>query len=91
MDVFEPVREPVVVPEPEGVLAEPWSPGKVWRLGALFGPAAIVASVSIGAGETIVVVKTGSWAGYNLAVARTGQYAHQRRVRDVSAGALLGR
>ena len=35
-------------------------------LGALFGPAAIVASVSIGAGETIVVVKTGSWAGYNL-------------------------
>ena len=66
MDVSEPLRELVVVPEPEGVLAEPWSPGKLWRLGALFGPAAIVASVSIGAGETIVVVKTGSWAGYNL-------------------------
>jgi Mn2+/Fe2+ NRAMP family transporter len=33
---------------------------------ALFGPAAIVTSVSIGAGETIVVVKAGSWAGYSL-------------------------
>ena len=30
------------------------------------GPAAIVASVSIGAGETIVVVRTGAWASYDL-------------------------
>ena len=29
-----------------------------------FGPAAIVASVSIGAGETIVVVRAGAWARY---------------------------
>ena len=36
------------------------------RLSAVFGPAAILASVSIGAGETIVVVQTGSWAGYEL-------------------------
>jgi Mn2+/Fe2+ NRAMP family transporter len=66
MDANKPLNKPVVIPEPEGVLAEPWSLGKLWRLAAFFGPAAIVASVSIGAGETIVVVKTGSWAEYNL-------------------------
>ena len=33
---------------------------------AVFGPAAIVASVAIGAGETIIVVRAGSWAGYDL-------------------------
>ena len=59
-------RQPVTIPEPSGVLAEPWSMGKLRRMAALFGPAAIVASVSIGAGETIIVVKAGSWAGYNL-------------------------
>lgn len=58
--------DPIVIPEPTGLLAEPWSIGKLWQMVGLFGPAAIVASVSIGAGETIVVVKTGSWAGYNL-------------------------
>jgi Mn2+/Fe2+ NRAMP family transporter len=66
MAEIAPLREPIDIPEPAGVLAEPWSPVKLLRLAALFGPAAIVASVSIGAGETIVVVKTGSWAGYNL-------------------------
>jgi Mn2+/Fe2+ NRAMP family transporter len=59
-------RQTVAIPEPSGVLAEPWSVGKLWRLAVLFGPAAIVASVSIGAGETIIVVKAGSWAGYDL-------------------------
>jgi Mn2+/Fe2+ NRAMP family transporter len=59
-------HHPVTIPEPSGAVAEPWSFGKLWRMAALFGPAAIVASVSIGAGETIVVVKTGSWAQYNL-------------------------
>ncbi len=54
------------IPEPTGVLAERWSLGKLFRLAALFGPAAILASVSIGAGETIVVVQVGSWAGYEL-------------------------
>jgi len=33
---------------------------------ALFGPAASVASVAIGAGETIVVVRCGSWFAYDL-------------------------
>lgn len=59
-------RQPIEIPEPSGVLAEPWSLGKIGRLAALFGPAAIVASVSIGAGETIVVVQAGSWGGYSL-------------------------
>ncbi|MGD9632581.1 MAG: hypothetical protein AB7G28_09295 [Pirellulales bacterium] len=59
-------QNPITIPEPTGVLAEPWSLGKLFRLSALFGPAAILASVSIGAGETIVVVQTGSWAGYQL-------------------------
>lgn len=31
-----------------------------------FGPAAIVASVSIGAGETILAARAGAWAGYDL-------------------------
>jgi Mn2+/Fe2+ NRAMP family transporter len=58
--------DPITIPEPGGVLAEPWSLSKVRRMAALFGPAAIVASVAIGAGETIVVVQAGSWAGYSL-------------------------
>ena len=49
-----------------GPLAEPWSPGKLVRLLGMFGPAAVLASVSIGAGETIVVVRTGAWMGYGL-------------------------
>jgi Mn2+/Fe2+ NRAMP family transporter len=80
-------QPPVAIPEPSGVLAEPWSLGKVWRLAVLFGPAAIVASVSIGAGETIVVVRAGSWAGYDLLwliVAST-------LVKGVCATYLLGR
>jgi Mn2+/Fe2+ NRAMP family transporter len=59
-------RDAIEIPEPSGLIAEPWSMSKAWRLARMFGPAAIVASVSIGAGETIVVVKTGSWAGYDL-------------------------
>ena len=46
--------------------AEPWSLKKIIALASVFGPAAIVASVSIGAGETIVVVRAGAWAGYDL-------------------------
>ena len=49
-----------------GPFAEPWSLKKIAGLAAVFGPAAIVASVSIGAGETIVVVRAGAWAEYNL-------------------------
>jgi Mn2+/Fe2+ NRAMP family transporter len=58
--------DPVEIPQPTGVVIEPWSAGKLWHVLRLFGPAAIVASVSIGSGETIVVVKAGSWAGYSL-------------------------
>ena len=54
------------VPPVDGVFAEPWSLKKVTGLFAVFGPAAIVASVAIGAGETIVVVRAGAWAGYGL-------------------------
>jgi Mn2+/Fe2+ NRAMP family transporter len=57
---------PVDPPPAAGAVAEPWSLGKLWRLLGSFGPAAVVASVSIGAGETIVVVRTGAWTGYGL-------------------------
>ncbi len=56
----------IVPTETGGVHAEPWSAGKIGRLFTLFGPAAIVASVAIGAGETIVVVRGGSWFAYDL-------------------------
>ncbi len=58
--------EKVTIPELGGVFTERWSLSKVGRMMAMFGPAAVVASVAIGAGETIVVVRAGSWAGYNL-------------------------
>lgn len=57
---------PISIPEPGGVFAQPWSPNKVWGMLRVFGPAAIVASLGIGAGETIVVVRAGSWSGYDL-------------------------
>ncbi len=56
----------VDIPPISGVFGESWSPKKLLGLLAVFGPAAIVASVSIGAGETIVVVRAGAWAGYRL-------------------------
>ena len=56
--------EPVDIPPITGPYAEPWSLKKIIALASVFGPAAIVASVSIGAGETIVVVRAGAWAGY---------------------------
>jgi Mn2+/Fe2+ NRAMP family transporter len=58
--------EKVTIPEPAGIFTQPWSRKKLFGLLAVFGPAAIVASVAIGAGETIVVVRTGAWAGYGL-------------------------
>ena len=56
----------VEIPKPQGVFTESWSLKKLFGLLAVFGPAAIVASVAIGAGETIVVVRAGAWAGYGL-------------------------
>ena len=54
------------IPKLEGIFSEPWSWKKLIGLLGVFGPAAIVASVAIGAGETIVVVSAGAWAGYDL-------------------------
>ncbi len=58
--------EKLEIPAPNGVFQEAWSGKKIIGLMKVFGPAAIVASVSIGAGETIVVVRAGSWAAYDL-------------------------
>lgn len=57
---------PIEVPAPGGIFAQPWSLRKMMGLMGVFGPAAIVASVSVGAGETIVVVSAGAWTGYGL-------------------------
>jgi Mn2+/Fe2+ NRAMP family transporter len=56
----------VEFPLPDPLFTAPWSLKKLLGLLAVFGPAAILASVSIGAGETIVVVRAGAWAGYGL-------------------------
>lgn len=58
--------EKVDIPSVTGPFSEPWSLKKIFALASVFGPAAIVASVSIGAGETIVVVRAGAWASYDL-------------------------
>ena len=56
----------LTVPEPEGVYSEPFSARKAFRMLGFFGPAAVVASLAIGAGETILVTGVGAWAGYGL-------------------------
>ncbi len=56
----------VEIPPVKDIFDDPWSFKKILGLLAIFGPAAIVASVAIGAGETIVVVRAGAWAGYDL-------------------------
>lgn len=56
----------IVIHPPTGVAAEPFSFGKLWRLAGCFGPAAVVASLSLGAGETIMVTGLGSWSGFHL-------------------------
>lgn len=57
---------PVEPPPPCAALTGRWSGGKLLRVARLFGPAAIVASVAIGAGETIIVVRAGAFHGYGL-------------------------
>ena len=54
------------IPEPTGVYAEPWSWKKFRRMLGFFGPAALVASMAVGAGETILVTGVGAWAEYGL-------------------------
>jgi len=53
-------------PEPAKLFTEKFSMKKVWGYLAFFGPAAIVASVSVGAGETVLAVRTGAWSAYGL-------------------------
>jgi Mn2+/Fe2+ NRAMP family transporter len=59
---MNPVSPPPLAP----AFAEPWSLGKLCRMLRMFGPAAVLASVAIGAGETIIVVRAGAWMGYGL-------------------------
>lgn len=59
-------EETVEVPHPEGIFAEPWSAGKLARYLGFFGPAAVVAALSIGAGETIMATGLGAWSQYGL-------------------------
>ena len=56
----------ISLPQPEELFVRSWSPGKLFRCMAFFGPAAIVASASVGAGETVLAVRTGAWSGYAL-------------------------
>jgi Mn2+/Fe2+ NRAMP family transporter len=57
---------PITPPPLRGPLAEPWSARKLVGMLSMFGPAAVLASVSIGAGETIIAVRAGAWMGYGL-------------------------
>ncbi|MCA9236672.1 MAG: Nramp family divalent metal transporter [Planctomycetales bacterium] len=57
------------------------------RVARLFGPAAIVASVAIGAGETIIVVRAGAFFAYGLLWMVLGSVL----VKGVFATYLLGR
>ena len=56
----------IQIPPPSGIYAEPFSLRKCVRLLGSFGPAAVVASLSLGAGETIMVCGLGSWSGFGL-------------------------
>lgn len=61
-----PASPPITIPPPTGLCAEPLSLRKCVRLLGSFGPAAVVASLSLGAGETIMVCGLGSWSGFGL-------------------------
>ncbi|MBL8849203.1 MAG: Nramp family divalent metal transporter [Planctomycetaceae bacterium] len=56
----------ITIPPPDGICAEPFSVRKCVRLLGSFGPAAVVASLSLGAGETIMVCGLGSWSEFGL-------------------------
>lgn len=59
-------ESPISIPPPTGIYAEPFSLRKFGRLLGSFGPAAVVASLSLGAGETIMVCGLGSWSEFGL-------------------------
>src|SRR4051812_21315968 len=56
----------IEIPPLTGIYAEPYSVSKLVRMMGFFGPAAIVASLSLGAGETIMVTELGAWSGFGL-------------------------
>lgn len=58
--------QPIQIPPLTGVLAEPFSLGKLFRMTRFFGPAAVVASLGLGVGETIMVTGLGAWSEYGL-------------------------
>ena len=53
-------------PDPPAEYSEKFSLSRLKKLMKNFGPAAIVASISIGAGESVLAVRVGAWAGYSL-------------------------
>jgi hypothetical protein len=61
-----PQNEQIEIPPLTGIYAEPFSPGKLLRMMRFFGPAAVVASMSLGVGETIMVTGLGAWSEYGL-------------------------
>ncbi len=60
------VTVPAALPPIDPLVTARFSPVTFVRLLQCFGPAAVAASVSIGAGETILVVRAGAWSGYQL-------------------------
>jgi hypothetical protein len=56
----------VDIPVPSPDYAAPWSLRRFVRLARSFGPAAVLASLSLGVGETIMVTGLGAWAEYGL-------------------------
>jgi hypothetical protein len=58
--------EPIEIPPLTGIFVEPFSVGKLLRMMKFFGPAAVVASLSLGVGETIMVTGLGAWSEYGL-------------------------
>ena len=59
---FGKIKYPDLLPE----YTEKISPGRFFKLLKSFGPAAIVASISVGAGESVLAVRVGAWAGYSM-------------------------
>ena len=58
--------ERIEIPPLTGIYAEPFSAGKLLRMMRFFGPAAVVASLGLGVGETIMVTGLGAWSEYGL-------------------------
>ena len=58
--------EHIEIPPPAGIHAEPFSIRKLFSMMRYFGPAAVVASLSLGAGETIMATGLGAWSEYGL-------------------------